>query len=354
MTDKLIHKAADLLQRLIALPSISGDEDKTARTIQSFFESHDVKCHLLFNNIYAFNEDFQKDKPTLLLNSHHDTVKPNVSWIRDPFTPEINNGKLYGLGSNDAGASLVSLIGVFLHFYKERNLSHNLVLAVTAEEESSGEKGIRSVLPELGAIDLAIVGEPTGMEMAVAEKGLVVLRCEAHGKSGHAARNIGDNAILKAIEDIRWFSSYHFTKESVSLGPVKMSVTMIESGTQHNVIPDLCKFTVDIRTVDTYSHEEILEIIRENTKSSFSEPSLNLSPSSISMEHPLVKAAAEVGVGTFGSPTLSDQTFIPVPSVKIGPGMSERSHTADEFIYLAEIEQGITIYNKLLTCFLLS
>jgi len=353
MSEILIHKATDLLQRLIALPSISGDEGGTARTIQSFFESHDVKCQRLFNNIYALNEDFQKEKPTLLLNSHHDTVKPNVSWIRDPFTPEINNGKLFGLGSNDAGASLVSLIAVFLHYYKQKDLSYNLVLAATAEEESSGEKGIRSVLPELGVIDLAIVGEPTGMEMAVAEKGLIVLRCEAHGQSGHAARNIGENAILKAIEDINWFSSYHFAIDSESLGPVKMTVTMIESGTQHNVIPDRCKFTVDIRTVDTYSHDEILKIIRENTKSIFSDPSLNLSPSSIPMEHPLVKAAAEVGIGTFGSPTLSDQTFIPAPSVKIGPGMSERSHTADEFIYLAEIEQGIMIYNKLLTHFLI-
>ncbi len=353
MTDKLINTATDLLKRLISLPSISGDEDKTAQEIQNFFELNGMKSYRLDNNIYAFNEDFQANKPTLLLNSHHDTVKPNVSWTRDPFTPEINNGKLFGLGSNDAGASLVSLIAVFLHFYKQKNLSHNLVLAATAEEESSGEKGIRSVLPEVGTINLAIVGEPTGMEMAVAEKGLIVLRCEAIGKSGHAARNIGENAILKAIEDIRWFSSYQFPKESVSLGPVKMSVTMIESGTQHNVIPDRCKFTVDIRTVDTYTHEEILNIIRENTISTFSDPSLNLSPSSIPMGHPLVKAATEFGIGTFGSPTLSDQTFIPAPSVKIGPGMSERSHTADEFIYLAEIEQGITIYNKLLTHFLI-
>ena len=265
MSEELIHKASDLLQKLIATPSISGEEDRTASTIQRFFETQNVSCHRLYNNIYAFNDDYKPEKPTLLLNSHHDTVKPNISWKRDPFSAEISNGKLYGLGSNDAGASLVSLIATFLHFYRLKDLNHNIVLAATAEEESSGEKGIRSVLPELGSIDLAIVGEPTGMEMAVAEKGLIVLRCIAEGKSGHAARNIGENAILKAIEDINWFSTYTFSKESSSLGPVKMTVTMIESGTQHNVIPDRCKFTVDIRTVDSYSHEDILDIIREKT-----------------------------------------------------------------------------------------
>jgi acetylornithine deacetylase len=256
------------------------------------------------------------------------------------------------LGSNDAGASLVSLLAVFRYFYQRSEISHNLIMAATAEEESSGLRGIRSVLAEIGPVELAIVGEPTGMEMATAEKGLIVLRCQAKGISGHAARNIGENAILKAISDINWLSTYSFPRQSSLLGAVKISVTMIEAGTQHNVIPDRCNFTVDIRTTDAYRHEEILDTIRKHINSDFAAPTLDLSPSSIPLTHPLVQAAEKIGLKTFGSPTLSDQTFIPAPSVKLGPGRSERSHTADEFVYVEEIESGIKTYIDLMNQFL--
>jgi acetylornithine deacetylase len=345
---ELTNRAIVLLRQLISTPSISGEEEQTAALIRAFLEEEGIQVEQLHNNIYARNFHFRPDKPTLLLNSHHDTVKPNHSWTRDPFNPKLEDGKIYGLGSNDAGASLVSLLTVFRYLYKKPDLSHNLIVAATAEEESSGVRGIRSVLPVIGPLDLAIVGEPTGMQLAIAEKGLIVLRCQARGVSGHAARNIGENAILKALPDVQWFSTYQFPKESKMLGPVKMSVTMIEAGTQHNVIPDRCDFTVDIRTTDTYRHEEILQTIRENILSHFATPALDLSPSSIPENHPLLTAAGALGIRTFGSPTLSDQTFITAPSVKIGPGLSERSHTADEFIFENELEQGISIYLNLL------
>jgi len=349
---ELSSQATALLKQLISIPSISGEEEQTAALIKEFLESDGIPVKQLHNNIYAANFEFNPDKPTVLLNSHHDTVKPNRSWSRDPFLPVTEDGKIFGLGSNDAGASLVSLLAVFRYFYKQRGLNHNLIFAATAEEESSGVRGIRSVLPVLGRIDLAIVGEPTGMQMAIAEKGLIVLRCLAKGVSGHAARNTGENAILKALPDIQWFSSYRFPRESGLLGPVKMTVTMIGAGTQHNVIPDRCEFTVDIRSTDVYQHQEILETIRAHIRSEFTSPSLDLSPSSIPGSHPLVEAAGEIGIATFGSPTLSDQTFIAAPSVKIGPGMSERSHTADEFVYEHEIDQGIVVYHDLLQEFL--
>ena len=350
--NKLSEQAITLLKQLISIPSISGEEEQTAGVIKEFLENDGIRAKRLHNNIYAANFEFNPDKPTLLLNSHHDTIKPNSTWSRDPFLPVSEDGKLYGLGSNDAGASLVSLLTVFRYFYKKRGLKHNLIFAATAEEESSGVRGIRAVLPVLDRIDLAIVGEPTGMQMAIAEKGLIVLRCQAKGVSGHAARDTGENAILNALPDIQWFSSYRFPHESELLGPVKMTVTMIGAGTQHNVIPDLCDFTVDIRSTDAYQHQEILQTIREHVRSDFSTPSLDLSPSSIPVTHPLVKAAGKMGIATFGSPTLSDQTFIAAPSVKIGPGMSERSHTADEFVFEKEIEQGIVIYHNLLEEFL--
>jgi acetylornithine deacetylase len=354
MNQKILNETVKLLQSIITTPSLSGNENKTADIIDHYLNKEGIKTRRVHNNIFAFNDSFEEDKPTLLLNSHHDTVQPNASWIRNPYKADIEGGKLFGLGSNDAGASLVTLITMFVQFYKYKNLRYNLILAATAEEESSGEKGIRSVLPQLGKIDLAIVGEPTGMNMAIAEKGLIVLRCEAKGVSGHAARNVGENAILKAIEDIQWFSNYCFPKESESLGPVKMTVTMIKAGTQHNVIPDKCNFTVDIRTIDSYTHEEILAVIKENTNSSYGNPSLSLSPSSIPSEHPLVRTAQSLGIKTFGSPTLSDQTFIPAASVKMGPGMSERSHTADEFVYLEEIQLGLKTYSELLSRFLMN
>ncbi len=348
----LQSEALDLLKDLISRPSFSGQEDQTAQRLLYFLQEHGIEVQRKFNNIWACNRHFDPQKPTLLLNSHHDTVKVANGWQHDPFVPTIEEGKLFGLGSNDAGAPLVSLMAVFIYFFERTDLSHNLIMAATAEEESSGAKGIRSVLPELGRIDLAVVGEPTGMELAIAEKGLMVLRCRAHGRAGHAARDVGENAIFKAIPDLQWFNTFRFPEESKLLGPVKMTVTMIEAGVLHNVIPDRCDFTVDIRTTDVYGNEQVLQTIREHIQSEILETSLHLQPSAIAENHGLVKVARSLAMHTFGSPTLSDQALIQAPSVKIGPGMSERSHTADEFVYLHELRQGIEIYIQLLEKFL--
>lgn len=353
MKSKLTEQSIDLLKELISISSFSGEEDKTADLIQKSLENNEIVTKRKYHNIYAFSSQFDSDKPTLLLNSHHDTVRPTGGWSSDPFQPVIEGDKLIGLGSNDAGASLVSLMVVFQYFYNNVNLSHNLILALTAEEENSGEKGIRAILSDLGKIDLAIVGEPTGMQMAIAEKGLMVLSCRASGRSGHAARDTGENAIHKAMDDINWIRNYKFSQVSPLLGPVKMTVTMIKAGTQHNVIPDQCEFTVDIRSTDTCNNEMILEVLKQNVNSDFDDPSLNLQPSCIPLDHHLVKIAQSSGMETFGSPTLSDQTYIAAPSVKMGPGLSGRSHTADEFIYLSEIEEGIQKYIKLLKRFLI-
>ncbi|MCK5034209.1 MAG: M20 family metallo-hydrolase [Calditrichia bacterium] len=353
MIENLIKEAVQLLKQLIATPSLSREENDTAQLIENQFNNWGIKTSRKHNNVYAFCNNYDDKKPTLLLNSHHDTVKPNSDWTMDPFKPTIKDGKLFGLGSNDAGASLVSLMALFAYFNKVENLNHNMVSAATGEEENSGENGICSILSEIGNIDLAIIGEPTGMQMAVAEKGLLVLRCQAKGKSGHAARDTGINAITNAIKDIEWFHSHKFPKVSSTLGQVKMSVTIINAGTQHNVLPDKCDFTVDIRSTDVCSNDEILEIIKSNIDSEILKSSLNLNPSGISVDHTLVQTAKGMGVKTFGSPTLSDQAMLNVPSVKIGPGMSERSHTANEFVYLSEIEDGIINYIQLLEKFLL-
>jgi acetylornithine deacetylase len=352
MKSKLKKQSIELLKELISITSFSGEEDKTANLIQNSLENNRIATKRKFNNIYVFSTQFDSGKPTLLLNSHHDTVRPSEGWHYDPFEPVIEGDKLVGLGSNDAGASLVSLMAVFQYFYNNTNLNHNLILALTAEEENSGINGIRAILPELGKINLAIVGEPTEMNMATAEKGLMVLRCEAIGRSGHAARETGENAIYKAMDDIFWIRNHKFQQISPLLGSAKMTVTMINAGTLHNVIPDRCGFTVDIRSTDICDNEMILEILRQNLSSDFAEPSLNLRPSCIPVDHTLVKTAKSLGIETFGSPTLSDQTYISAPSVKIGPGRSERSHTANEFIYLSEIEEGIEKYIELLECFL--
>jgi acetylornithine deacetylase len=352
MIERLTKDAVQLLKQLIATPSLSGEENNTAQLIDDQLKNWRIKSNRKLNNIYAFCNKYDDQKPTLLLNSHHDTVKPNLDWTMDPFKPIIQDCKLFGLGSNDAGASLVSLMAVFAYFNKMENLNHNLAIAVTAEEEKSGENGIRSLLSEIGKIDLAIIGEPTGIQMAVAEKGLLVLRCRAKGKSGHTARDTGINAITNAIKDIEWFNSYKFPKVSSVLGSVKMSVTVINAGTQHNVIPDACNFTVDIRSTDVCTNDEILEVIKNNIGSEILKSSLNLNPSGISESHPLVKTGRGMGIKTFGSPTISDQAMLTVPSVKIGPGMSDRSHTANEFVYLSEIENGIKTYIRLLEKFL--
>lgn len=346
--DNLTYSATELLKELISIESFSTQENKTADAIENFFQKQGIKSSRKGNNVWAKNEKFDSTKPTILLNSHHDTVKPNAGWTMDPFRPIVKDEKLFGLGSNDAGGALVSLIATFLYFYKKENLKYNLIIAATAEEENSGKGGVESILAELGKIDFAIVGEPTEMHMAIAEKGLMVLDCTANGKSGHAARDIGENAILNAIKDIEWFHSFKFPKDSEMLGPVKMSATIIHAGSQHNVIPDLCKFTVDVRTTDAYTNEETLAIIRQHVKSEVVPRSTRLQASGIDKNHLLVQTAKKLEIKTFGSATSSDMPHLKVAAVKMGPGKSERSHTADEFIWLREIEEGINIYIKLL------
>lgn len=345
----LYEKAINLLIDLIATPSFSKEEEKVASLLENFFEIEGVPFHRIRNNVWVQNKHFTAGKPTVLLNSHLDTVRPNTGYTRDPFKPEIIDGKLFGLGSNDAGGPLVSLIAAFLHFNDRTDLKYNIALAATAEEEISGTGGIESIWASLPPIDFAIVGEPTLCEMATAEKGLMVLDCIAKGKSGHAAREEGINAIYKALPDIEWFRSFKFPKHSAALGEMKMTVTIINSGSQHNVVPAECKFTVDVRVTDVYTLEEALEIIKKHINCEVSPRSLRIRSSGIAMDHPLVLAAQKMGIRLYGSPTTSDQALIPVPSVKIGPGDSARSHSANEFIYVHEIKNGLNTYITLLS-----
>jgi acetylornithine deacetylase/succinyl-diaminopimelate desuccinylase-like protein len=347
-TDLLKQESIELLKQLIAIPSFSKEEDKTALTIAQHLESKGVLINRSGNNVWALNKHFNPAKPTILLNSHHDTVKPNSGYTRDPFKPEIIDGKLFGLGSNDAGGPLVSLMATFLYFHDQADLKFNVILAATAEEEISGIDGIESIWSSLPTIDFAIVGEPTLGQMAIAEKGLMVLDCVATGKSGHAAREEGVNAIYKALTDIEWFRTYKFPRVSQTLGEIKMTVTIIQAGSQHNVVPVECKFTVDVRVTDAYTLEETLEVIREHVTCEVTPRSLRLRSSGIDPEHPLVAAAKKMNIKLYGSPTTSDQALIPVPSVKIGPGDSARSHSADEFIFVSEIESGIDTYIQLI------
>ncbi len=344
MKEHLAPIAIDLLQQLISIPSFSKEEDKTAGLLMGFFNYHGMKAERKGNNVWAVNRFFDKGKPTILLNSHHDTVKPNPGYTRDPFAGVIENGKLFGLGSNDAGGPLVSLITTFFYFYDRPNLPYNLVMAATAEEEISGTGGVEMIWNDLPKIDFAIVGEPTLTQIARAEKGLLVLDCVSEGKAGHAAREEGVNAIYEALEDIQWFRSYEFPKISETLGKVKMSVTVIQAGQAHNQVPPECKFTVDIRATDCYTLEEILEIVQQNVRCQVTPRSLRLRPSGINNDHPLMKVAENLKIQTYGSPTTSDQALIPVPSIKMGPGDSARSHSADEFIFVDEIEKGIETY----------
>ncbi|HEX8059422.1 MAG TPA: M20 family metallo-hydrolase [Cyclobacteriaceae bacterium] len=341
------NEAIQLLTKLIAIPSFSREENKTADAIEEFFASHNIPTHRHLNNVWAKSLNFNEHKPTLLLNSHHDTVKPNPGYTRDPFKPTIEDGKLYGLGSNDAGGALVSLIATFVRYYPYE-LPYNLVFAASAEEEISGINGIESIWSMLPKIDCAIVGEPTLTDIAVAEKGLMVLDCVAKGKAGHAAREEGVNAIYEALKDIDWFRTYSFPKVSETLGKVKMSVTVINAGQAHNQVPPECKFTVDVRVTDAYTLEEILEIIKSNTISDITPRSLRLKPSGVVNNHPLVVSSKKLGRKMYGSPTTSDQALIPAPSIKVGPGDSARSHSADEFIYLDEIEAGIDTYTRII------
>ncbi|RCH54119.1 acetylornithine deacetylase [Mucilaginibacter hurinus] len=344
----LSRQAVQLLQQLISIPSFSREEDRTADLLEQFLKQHDVEVYRKLNNLWARNKHFDPTKPTILLNSHHDTVKPNSGYSRDPYDAKIEDGKLYGLGSNDAGGCLVSLIAVFLYFYERENLKYNFCLATTAEEEISGVNGLELIIPELGKLDFGIVGEPTLMQLAIAEKGLMVLDCTTYGKAGHAAREEGDNAIYRALPDIEWFRTFRFPKESDVFGPVKMSVTIINAGSQHNVVPASCVFTVDVRVTDAYRNEEVLEIIRQHVSCEVKPRSIRLKPSSIDKNHPIVRAGVALGRDTYGSPTTSDQSLLDIPSLKIGPGDSARSHSADEFIYVHEIGEGIELYIKML------
>jgi len=378
----LFREAIALLQRLIATPSFSREEDKTADILVSFFQQNNIPAGRFGNNVWAQNQHFNPEKPTILLNSHHDTVRPNMGYTRDPFSAtienervqksvahlnlimedqlfikgvphltehSIENGKLYGLGSNDAGGCLVSLLAAFQWFYEEENLPFNLVFAASAEEEISGKNGLEALLPLLPPIDCGIVGEPTQLQLAVAEKGLMVLDCQAIGKAGHAAREEGENAIYAALADIEWFRTFQFPRPSPWLERVKMSVTVIETPNKaHNVVPDECHFVVDVRLTDAYTSSEILATIQQNVRCAVTPRSLRLRATAIPLEHPLVQAGIALGKIPYGSPTLSDKALMPFPALKVGPGDSARSHSADEFIYVAEIREAIELYIRLL------
>ncbi|GAA4507255.1 M20 family metallo-hydrolase [Hymenobacter ginsengisoli] len=347
---RLSDEAIELLSQLIQTPSFSREEADTADILANFLTQHGIPARRQGNNVWAVSRDFDPQKPTILLNSHHDTVKPGVAWTYPPFGAVREGDKLIGLGSNDAGAAAVSLLAAFRYF-NDRTTAFNLICAITAEEEISGANGIKSILPELGKIDLGIVGEPSGMNAAVAEKGLLVLDGVARGRTGHAARNEGDNALYKALDDIAWLRGYEFPEVSPLLGPVKMTVTQIAAGTQHNVVPDECRYVVDVRPTECYSNEEILATVRAHVQAEITPRSTHLQSSGISLAHPLVRKAVEMGKSTYGSPTLSDQALMRFNTLKMGPGDSARSHAPDEYILLSEIRAGIADYINLLTDF---
>tara|TARA_R110002020_G_scaffold454448_6_gene670151 strand:+ start:72585 stop:73649 length:1065 start_codon:yes stop_codon:yes gene_type:complete len=347
---ELTQKAIELLQNLISTQSFSSEEDKTATHIENWFKEYGIPFTRTVNNVWATNKYFDESKPTLLLNSHHDTVQPNNGYTRNPFSPDIEDGKLFGLGSNDAGGCLVSLIATFTNFYAEENLKYNLVLVASAEEESSGANGLNSMLKVIPNIDVAIVGEPTLMNLAVAEKGLVVFDAVVKGTPSHAAHPNTDNAIYKTIPVLEWFRDFKFEKISEALGEVKMTVTQINAGKQHNAVPADVSLVIDVRVNDRYTNQEITDLLQQKSPCDELKPrSLRLNSSSIPVDHELVKAGIALGRTTYGSPTLSDQAVLTCPSLKLGPGDSTRSHSADEFIYVHEIEEGIDLYIKLLS-----
>lgn len=349
LLDNLQQDAIRLLKELIRLPSFSKEEDKTAGALCLFLGRKGIIHNRIANNVFAYNKHFDPAKPSILLNSHHDTVRPNRGYTLDPFDPVEKDGRLFGLGSNDAGGALVSLIATFLYYYEQSGMPYNLVLAATAEEEISGHQGIERLLPSLKNISFGIVGEPTRMQMAVAEKGLLVLDCQSIGSAGHAARDEGENAIYKALADIEWFRSYQFGKVSELLGPVRMSVTVISTENRaHNVVPAQCNFVADIRVNELYSFEEILDTIRKQVRSTVTPRSTRMRSSLIDPEHVLVRSGLALGRTIYGSPTTSDKALMPFPALKMGPGDSARSHTADEYIYIDEIKEGISLYVELL------
>lgn len=350
--DILTQKAIALLKELISIPSFSGEEDKTGDAIEAFLQGFGVKTERQYHNIYAFNKYFDESKPTLLLNSHHDTVKPNSAYTKNPFHPHVEDGKLYGLGSNDAGGCLVSLLATFVHFYDKEGLSHNIIIAATAEEEDAGDKSLRGLLPILPKIDVAVVGEPTLMDLAIAEKGLVVFDAVVEGTPSHAAHPNDNNSIYNTIPVLQWFKEYEFEKISEALGEVKMTVTQISAGKQHNVVPAQVDLVVDVRVNDCYTNQEISDRLQREAPCKMTPRSLRLNSSCIDPNHALVKSGLVLGRKTYGSPTLSDQAALSCQSVKLGPGDSTRSHSANEFIFVDEIEEGIDLYIKILSGFL--
>ncbi|MCD8165612.1 MAG: M20 family metallo-hydrolase [Bacteroides sp.] len=345
--ESIVAEAVTLLKSLISIPSLSRQEEEVADFLQEYIEGAGIEIHRKGNNIWCIAPGFDSFKPTLLLNSHIDTVKPVEGWQRDPYTPFMEGDKLYGLGSNDAGASVVTLFMVFREL-SQKEQPYNLIYLASAEEEVSGKNGVESVLPDLPPVTLAIVGEPTGMHPAIAEKGLLVLNITARGVAGHAARNEGINAIYKAMEDMAKIRDYRFPEESPILGPVKMSVTQVHAGTQHNVVPDSCTFVVDVRSNELYSNQAIFDTVKSMVNAEVKAHSFRLNSSRIEPKHPVVRRAIALGRAPFGSPTLSDQALMPFPSLKMGPGESSRSHTADEYIRISELEEAITLYKGLL------
>ena len=354
LIEDIVHKQAEalaLLKCLIKIPSISKDEIQSAIFIQQWLFERGVLSTLVGNNVCAKNKYFDENKPSVLLISHHDTVPPSKSYTRDPYCAEMIDGKLYGLGSNDAGGALVSMLATFSYFYDKEDLPYNLLLCAAAEEEISGKNGAELALTFFDEINFAIVGEPTSMELAISEKGLMVCDCIAHGKTGHAARNEGDNAILKAVSDINWINGYQFAQTSETLGDVKMSVTMIDAGVKHNIIPEKCHFVVDVRSTDVYSNEDVLQVMRRHMSSEIMPRSMRIKSSKTPIDHPLMQGLLAKGIKAYGSPTTSDQAILTCPSVKFSPGDSKRSHSADEFIYVEQINMGveffITFFNEL-------
>jgi acetylornithine deacetylase len=350
----ITKSAIELLKQLIATPSFSSEEDKTAKLLEEWLYQYNIPTQRSANNVYAYNKYFDEKKPTLLLNSHHDTVKPNSAYTKDPFNPQIEDGKLYGLGSNDAGGPLVSLMATFVYFFEEKNLSHNIILVASGEEESSGPNGLNSMLKILPPIDVAIVGEPTQMQLAIAEKGLVVFDGTIKGTPSHAAHPNENNAIYNSISVLDWFKNYSFEKVSEVLGPVKLTVTQIKAGSQHNVVPAEVEIVVDVRVNDCYTNKQIADILKSEAPCELKERSLRLNSSCIDKNHPLVLAGIAKGRTSYGSPTLSDQAALSCQSLKLGPGDSTRSHSANEYIFVYEIEEGIQLYTEILTGFLLS
>lgn len=342
-----INQAIELLKRLIATPSISRDEAKAADIVEAELCGLGFAPQRKMNNVWAIAAEYDAQKPTILLDAHLDTVKPSVQWTRDPFTPHVEDGRLYGLGSNDTGGSLVALLATFNNLSKSEQ-PYNLIFLASAEEEVTGVNGVRAVLPELGKIDFAIVGEPTSLQPAVAEKGLMVLDCTSYGVAGHAAREEGVNAIYKALKDIEWFRTHRFERVSDLLGEVKMSVTGVQAGTQHNVVPAECRFMVDVRVNECYQNEELLAEIRQNVECDVVPRSTHLNSSAIALSHPAVERLVTMGRKPFGSPTMSNQAVMPFTTLKLGAGDSSRSHTADEYILLSEIEEAVELYYALL------